>query len=118
MISECSEKSFFKEKDTEKGQNHRSHPSSLENIQNNEETNSLLTDAIQKTDFAAPEGTSPWHVSHKTPKHTWINDISGILAAINANGIELYCFRTQIGIECNFGFNASTQDGDLVFISG
>lgn len=81
-------------------------------------TQSRLTSAIQITEFAAPEGISPWHISRKTPKHTWIGDISGILAAINAKGTQLFSFRTQTITKCNYGFHASTQDGDLVFING
>lgn len=79
---------------------------------------SRLTSAIQITEFAAPEGISPWHISRKTLKHTWISDISGILAAIDAKGTELFSFRTQTVMECNYGFHASTKDGDLVFING
>lgn len=81
-------------------------------------TQSRLISAIQITEFAAPEGISPWHISRKTPKHTWISDISGILTAINAKGTELFSFRTQTITECNYGFHASTQDGDLMFING
>lgn len=81
-------------------------------------TQSRLTGAIQITEFAAPEGISPWHISRKTPKHTWISDISGVLAAINAKGTEMFSFRTQTITECNYGFQASTQDVDLVIING
>lgn len=78
---------------------------------------SRLPSAIQITEFSAPEGISPWHISCKRAKHTWISDISGILAATDAKGTELFSFKTQTVMECNYGFHASTKDGDLVFVN-
>lgn len=68
---------------------------------------SCLISVIQIMEFVVFEGILLWYILCKILKYIWISDILGILMVINVKGIELFFFRMQMIMECNYGFYVS-----------